>query len=206
MKIIDCTQGSAEWHRLRQHRLTASRLDVILNGTPLAWSRLAKEMHARKSAPIHAKAIAWGNEHEPQARATYTLQTGRAVRKVGFIVGTDARYGCSPDGLLGRYGMVEIKCPYNPDRHEATWRSKQVPTEYVPQVQGGLWIAERRWCDYVSFDPRVLGKNRIVVVRVERDDAFIARIAERCAVFWQLYVSRKDPAVHLAKLAPRKLF
>ncbi len=95
---------------------------------------------------------------------------GVTVQQVGFVE-RDENVGCSPDGFVGDDGMVEIKCPKTTTHLETIFKDK-VQTCYTAQIQGNLWVCERKWCDYVSFDPR-MKSNKGHCVRVERDDSYI---------------------------------
>jgi hypothetical protein len=93
----------------------------------------------------------------------------------------DEWIGCSPDGLVGKPGLLEIKCPLS-STHIETIISGKMPTKHVPQVQGLLWITERQWCDFVSYDPRVLSQP-MFRVRVERDKEYFKKLAGEIGVF-----------------------
>ena len=46
-----------------------------------------------------------------------------------------------------------------------------------------LACAERAWCDFVSYDPRLPDELRLFVVRVERDDAMIETLEAEVVAF-----------------------
>lgn len=114
---------------------------------------------------------------------------------------TEPHIGCSPDGIIGDEGLGEIKCYYNGAKWIAAKRKLDaierrmadvsrtpavekmraevlLPPEHKPQVQGQLWVSERKWCAFCVFDPRVAasGLDRLLVVKVERDDEYIDNI------------------------------
>ena len=89
--------------------------------------------------------------------------------------------GCSPDGLLGDDGVLEIKCPDNPEKHLEAIRSGAHAKEYHLQVQHQLWVTGRKWADVVSYDPRFPEALQIAVTRVERDEETITKLAEAVA-------------------------
>ena len=115
----------------------------------------------------------WGIEQEPAARAAYEAARGVFVEEVGFIPHpTIEMAGASPDGLV-EGGMVEIKCPDSKTALEC-WLSKNpVESKYFAQMQWQMRCADRPWCDYVVFDPRMPLKAQLLVVRVNRDDRWI---------------------------------
>jgi hypothetical protein len=83
--------------------------------------------------------------------------------------------GASPDGLVRADGMVEVKCP-NTATHIDTLLGQAVPAKYITQMQWQMACAERAWCDFVSFDPRMPESMRLFVSRVRRDDNLITEL------------------------------
>ena len=79
--------------------------------------------------------------------------------------------------------MIEIKCPYNSVNHVRTILSKEVPSEYIYQVQGQMWVLNKDWCDFVSYDPRMPESHRMIIIRVERDDEKIEALSELIEIF-----------------------
>lgn len=181
MKIINVTQGSGEWLRARAGVITASEFDSLM--TPL-WKKREGEMPQnyilRKIAercmglPL-SDASGWAleqgaileSEAIPWLEFTYNL----SVQRVGFITTDDSLIGCSPDGLLGEDGGLEIKCP-QPVAHLKYLLAGGLPREHVAQVHGSMYVTGRRWWKFVSYSRQFPP----VVVTVERDEAIIAKI------------------------------
>ena len=92
-----------------------------------------------------------GNLDEPLARDLYS-QTWEEARKVGFMVRDDWGFGIgySPDGLVGEDGLIECKSRA-PKKHLATILADEVPPENMAQIQCGLLVSGRSWCDYLSY-------------------------------------------------------
>jgi putative phage-type endonuclease len=185
--IRDVEQGTAEWLALRAGRVTASRFgDVLAKGQgkvrrAYLLQLLAERLTGAPQPTYQNDAMAWGTEMEPRARASYELLTGREVEQVAMVI-RDDDVGCSPDGLVGADGAIEIKCP-NTTTHLETVLSKTLPATYKPQVQGVLWVSGRSWLDFVSFDPRLPESAQIEVIRVERDEDYIARLESEVSAF-----------------------
>lgn len=162
MRIIDCVQGSDEWHSWR-NRPTASEFSKFITPDTGTYSAQATAYAAKIVAkrlgvyvePPPSFWMEWGTEQEPNARHAYQIETGRKVREVGFVLPdkTDT-YGGSPDGLVGDDGMIEIKCP-KPETLLAYHAEGVFPVEYRPQVQGLLLITGRKWCDFYAFHPEL---------------------------------------------------
>ncbi len=108
---------------------------------------------------------------------------GVPVIEAPFIKHSSVEWvGCSPDGFIELDGLVEIKCPES-TTHVEWMQSGTWPAEHYPQMQGQMWVTGRQWCDFVSFDPRMPEKLRLYVVRVNRDDGYISKLADEVAVF-----------------------
>lgn len=196
-------QGSPEWLAARRGRFTASRFkDLVTAGTGQAKQNRAKtgpsdtaQKYIRQVAgeiltsttaeSYEGKAMWWGSEWEEDARICYGDLNNVAVEEVGFVQHEhEPRVGSSPDGLVGDPGTIEIKCPHTTAQH-LLHLLDGVPTEHLPQIQGNLWVLNRYWCDFVSYDSRITFPNSLpvalVVIRVERDDEYIENL--EAAVF-----------------------
>jgi putative phage-type endonuclease len=187
----EITQGTPEWFAERLGRVTASRLADVLAKTKTGYSasranymtQLVLERITKTRAESYSNAaMQWGNEQEPFARAAYEAHTGQMVEEVGFIQHPDIEdAGASPDGLVGDDGMVEIKCPSSSTALECWLIHAQggnpVDAKYYAQMQFQMRCANRSWCDYVVFDPRMPAKAQLFVFRVQRNAEFL-KIAE----------------------------
>lgn len=193
MRIIhDCLQGSDEWLNMRLGKVTASRFkDVMTNGKGGKPSKtaesymieLAIETITGKSLPFFENdAMRHGTETEPQARAMYELISGNEVSEVAFIEHSDF-VGVSPDGLVGNDGLLEIKCPTTKVQVERYLSGVGLPGDYKWQVMGQIWVAEREWCDFVSFDDRIDTAAQYICTRVYRDEKEIKDLSERVDAF-----------------------
>ena len=176
MKIINCVQGTPEWFQARCGIPSASNFDKIITTksepSKQAEKYLYKLAGERVSKTIEESyqngAMLRGTEMEDEARKLYELVTDNVVEKVGFCVTDDDRAGCSPDGLIGTDGGMEIKCP-NMATHVGYLIDGKLPTDYFQQVQGGLYVTGRKWWDFVSYFPAI----KPFIIRVERDEKFI---------------------------------
>jgi hypothetical protein len=118
-----------------------------------------------------------GTELEPEARAMYELMHSVDVEEVGFILDDSGEFGCSPDGLIGEDGGVEFKCPAL--KNHKAWSKKGVcPSKHYAQVQGCMYITDREWWDFMSYHP----DEDPFIVRVERNDEFIDKLAEQISL------------------------
>jgi putative phage-type endonuclease len=179
-------QHSAEWFAARLGKVTASRIADVVAKTKSGYgasranyrAQLVVERLTGVAAESYTNAaMQHGTDTEPQARAAYEWLADRSVVEVGFIEHpTIAMSGCSPDGLVGSDGLVEIKCP-STATHIETLLSETIPDKYVKQMQWQMACAGRQWCDFVSFDPRVPDKMRTFIKRVPRDDVLLDELS-----------------------------
>lgn len=182
----DHAQRTDGWRRDRAGKITASRFaDVLAKGAKgqplqarttylyqLANERLSGEPLAEKSAA----ALSWGKDVEDYARQAYELETGEFVETADFILHPEHDFiGCSPDGLVQADGGLEMKCPFVEINHLETLH-KGMPDKHIGQVQGCMFVTGRKWWDFVSYDPRQAAPYRLYIQRIERDEAFIAKL------------------------------
>lgn len=175
-------QGTIEWHMQRLGKVTASRIaDVLSKGkSGESASRknyrtelLVQRLTGLPGESFTSAAMEWGTQTEPMARIAYEAEMGIFVNQVAFLDHpTIANYGCSPDGLVDKDGLIEIKCP-NSSTHIDYLLDDKPPAKYVPQMQCQMAVTGRQWCDFVSFDPRLPDDLRLFVVRLERDQEYI---------------------------------
>ncbi len=186
-------QRSAEWMAARAGKFTASRASALMakirSGKP-AKSReelivtLAVERITGACVETYSNAaMQRGVELEAEARDAYVFETGQAVDEVAFIEFDGLpNTGCSPDGLISKDGMVEIKCPASMAKHADAIRKASHAQEYRWQLQHQLLCAERDWVDIVSYDPRFPAGMQLAIHRVERDNGMLEELAEAIEV------------------------
>jgi hypothetical protein len=183
--MMGAPQGTQEWRIERAGHATASCFAKVLakikSGEAAERRRYRTQLVVERltGVPVDGytnAAIQWGIDHEAEARAAYSAHTGELVEQQPFTKHpTLAWCGCSPDGFVGDAGMVQFKCPETAT-HIGYLLAGVLPTDYVAQVQGELWVAGREWSDFVSFDPRLPANLRMFVVRVPRDDEYIVKV------------------------------
>ena len=178
----DCMeQRTEEWFAARLGKVTASRVADVLakikSGESASRKNYKMELVVQRltnkvGESFTNAAMEWGTEQEPFARMAYEAHTGTFVKEEGFVDHpTIEGFGCSPDGIVGE-GLIEIKCP-NTANHIETVLENKVPSKYIPQMQCQMACTGAKWCDFVSFDPRVPEDLQLFVVRVERDQEYI---------------------------------
>jgi putative phage-type endonuclease len=189
--LVNAEQRSDEWFKARLGKATASRFNDVMARTRNGYGAQRKNYMAelvtqRLTGNIPetftSAAMQWGTDNEPLARLAYQLETGNEATETGFWVHEIIPAGASPDGFVNDNGLLEIKCP-NSATHLETLQKKELPYQYKAQVQGQLWITEKEWCDFVSFDPRLPENAQMIVIRVERDEDYIKQLEDELVTF-----------------------
>lgn len=170
---MNLLQRHEDWVADRVGKITASRVKGIdakpqkgkaLNSTMLTL--LVERLTGEVEGMYINAAMQWGIDHEPDAIASYENITGNFVVGCGLINHPKIPMsGASPDGLIGSYGLLEVKCP-NTTTHLNTILTNTVPDEYIPQITWQMACTKRFWCDFVSYDPRMPEPMQTVIVRV----------------------------------------
>lgn len=120
-----------------------------------------------------------GIDLEKDARVMYEFDEGLKVIEVGLVFKDDSKtVSCSPDGLvIGDDGKfirgLEIKCPLLSTHVEYLVDAK-LPTKYVQQVQGSMYVTGLDEWDFLSYYPGM----PIFRVRVLKDQAFHDKLAQ----------------------------
>lgn len=186
LQIIECEQGTPEWHAARLGIPTASMFATVMasgkgGGPSLTRAKYMRELVGERitgAAPegftsIHMER---GKTMEAEARDLYAFVHDEPLTQVGFIRNGDK--GCSPDSLAGKKGMVEVKTAL-PHILIETLLADRPPPEHIPQCQGNLWVAEREWIDLIVYWP----KMPLFVKRIFRDEAYIANMSKAVSGF-----------------------
>ena len=170
------------WWAARLGKVTASRVADVIAKTKTGFGAgranymadlVVERLTGQKASSFTNAAMEWGTEQEPYARAAYAAKTGILVEEVGFIDHpTVAMSGASPDGFAEE-GLIEVKCP-NTATHLEYVLAELPPLKYFTQMQWQMACTGRPWCDFVSFDPRLPERLQLLVIRVPRDDDYIA--------------------------------
>jgi putative phage-type endonuclease len=185
-------QRTEEWFKARLGKVTASKVADVLAKTKTGVSAsranylsdlVVERLTGQQAEFYQNDAMQWGTDTEPQARMAYEAHKKVLVDEEGFIDHPSiTNFGCSPDGLIGTDGLIEIKCP-NSKTHIDNLLSGKTPSKYIPQMQTQMAITGRQYCDFVSFDPRLPEDLQLFIVRVDRDNEYIAKLEEEVVVF-----------------------
>ena len=188
---MENTQGTDSWFEARLGKVTASRVADVLATIKTGESASRKNyrmelvcqrLTGQREEGFTNSHMERGIELEPLARAAYEFKQGVTVTEVGFIDHPSIEMsGASPDGLVDD-GLVEIKCP-TPGNHVDTLISGKAPSKYISQMQWQMACTGAKWCDFVSYCPALGDNLALFVVRVDRDDEYIAETENAVKLF-----------------------
>lgn len=128
-----------------------------------------------------------GHELEDAARWRYEAKSLAAhVTQSGLCVDDSGVFAYSSDGLVGDDGLIEIKCPIDSTKIRKMWQTGDT-SEYDCQMQGGMWLTGRKWCDFIMYAPDLASCGAdMYVKRIERNDEFIDAMVLKLARFAEL--------------------
>ena len=180
---MNTLQRSDDWHAQRCGKVTASRIkDMGAKPTKgkqynaLTLTILSERITGVQEESKPNTLMQWGIDQEPFAVIAYENETGAFVLDVGLVDHPAIKMsGASPDGLVGKEGQLEIKCP-STTTHLNTILAQEVPAEHIPQITWQLACTRREWCDFVSYDPRLPEHLQLFIKRVFAKDLDIAGV------------------------------
>lgn len=189
--IMTSTQRTEEWYAARLGYLSASKFkeatSFLKTGADTAdrlnlkIEILTERLTRVRQESYVTKDMQRGIDLEPAALEQYKAIYDGPVSTTGFVKHASIDWlGCSPDGLAGDDGLVEIKVP-KPTTYVSWCINNDIPEKHLPQLQCQLAVTQRNWVDFVAYCPEMPEPYRLFVRRLWRDDAAI-RSAEQLAV------------------------
>lgn len=210
MIVLECQQGTHEWHEHRRGVPTASRFSSIVTPSKFTYAAAAQTYICELIAEVYnpgygmhdefaSRAMRAGIFREPEARRYYEFANDIECQEVGFCLTDDKRFGASPDALIGEDGGIEIKSPQH--HTQVKWlRAGEVPSEHIMQVLGCLLVTGREWWDFLSYAPPLPN----LLVRVERGSR-IDMLREYLNKFWEEYQAALAKVKSLHEPEPTKV-
>lgn len=181
-------QGSPEWVQSRLGIPTSSQFERIITSKTLKVSAQSagyrNELLAEYylGVPVSNAGSGFmdrGTDLEREAYGWYEMDRDVDVDRVGFCLTDGGHVGCSPDGLIGSDGYLELKCPSATVHIGYLLDPSRLYDTYRHQVQGGLWVTGRQWVDLVSYHPTLPP----VVTRHEVDEEYHVPLGAALADF-----------------------
>lgn len=197
---------SPEWFKNRQGNFTGSEVwklmteprskkdDLSKTAETYILEKVWEKLSGEVKQGINNYATEFGNENEPIAKKFYQSVTGNEIKESLMLYSNDIEgLTGSPDGLVCEDGLIEIKCPFNGANHlrhcfitnEETLLS-EVP-EYYYQMQCYMLLSGRNWCDFVSFDPRIISDLGLFIFRLNRNEEVIEKMKAKVIIARNLF-------------------
>lgn len=189
MKIIDCEQGSKEWHEERAGVITASMLQEVRkrlkSGANKGGFSKAAEQYAFRLAfervagtPLDdtyvTEYMRRGNRLEEAARVVHEARINDLIESVGMVKSDCGNYGASADGFIGTKGGAEYKCFVSPEKMMPIMLEGDL-ADIQDQMQMNMWLSNRDWWHFGLYCPHLESIGRdLLLIKVERDEEYIA--------------------------------
>ena len=190
MIIHDVKQGSEAWHSLRAGKPTSSVFSKLITSAGVESKQIEEYAIDLAIELLNGEAIQdftgnkhtrRGHEYEPEACADYEMSNQVAVDHVGFITDSLQRYGCSPDGLVGKDGGLEIKCKSDKEHYKMLKKydiDGATPASHIAQPQGCMFVTKRKWWDLHLYHP----KMRSVTIRQYPDLLYFKTVRKQLRI------------------------
>ena len=176
MKIHNFEQRTEDWYNIRKGKMTASNAETIIaNGKGLEtyiYNLMAEYYSsAEKENYINAD-MQRGIDLEPEAKIEFQFYTGLDIKEVGCVE-LNEYILASPDGLIGDDGLIEIKCP-NDSIYFKLLLSNNIKPEYIAQMQMQMYVTDRQYCYFVSYNPNF--EKSLYIKKITRDEEMIDKL------------------------------
>ena len=192
-----------EWYRARIGKFTASNFPDLMSkpaDKTASISKSALNCIEKAAAQLYynryherpdSDATRWGLNHESRAIQVFSERMNMQTIDIGYIEHpTIDSVGATPDVRIidpiqpDKLIIAQIKCPYNPGNHKDyrdkicdTDSLKKKKSEYYWQIQGEIWVTNADHSYFVSFDPRLIGRDECLhFVKIYRDENTINQI------------------------------
>lgn len=226
IRFHDCQQGTIEWFNARLGLITASEMKFLLTPTlkpannektrSHLWELLAQRISGYVEETFEGWDILRGREDEIEARIRYS-NAYAPVEECGFITNDEWGFtlGYSPDGLVGEDGLIEAKSRKQKFQAQTMVEyaaMDTIPPEFMAQVQTGLLVSGRKWCDFVSYS----GGMPMITTRVEPDPDIQEAILKAAADFeaelarkrkiWDAMLASNARLLPTERSAPKEMY
>lgn len=181
----------------RKGRLTASVFAAAIGLNPyMSRQALYRQLTGIDPPFTGNEATEWGSEHEQDAIDQYEAEFGVILEHTGdrqaFLIHRDHDFlGCTPDGFIGQK-IVEAKCPYSMRLYD------DVPSYYMPQVQGQIEITGASNCHFICWTP-----DEFAVWNVPRNDEYISEMMPLLVNFYNTWKAGNEPKRSKKPLLPK---
>lgn len=194
-------QRSKEWFQARKGKLTGSNVGAALGLDPYRTPddlirQMVREYHGAESEFTGNVATEYGTLHEPLAVMDYEMLSGNSVEDCWFIVSPFHEWlGASPDGLIDRDGLLEVKCPFglrNKKDADLVFKTAKDQPHYYAQMQIEMYCAQRIWCDFYQWSENGSAKEQVLL-----SEEWLDKYIPELEAFYNRYLSELDNPAHL---------
>lgn len=174
-------QRSDEWFKIRELKMTASHAQAIGSAGKGLYSYVIKMMSeffsSGETERYKSEDMERGNELEELAVMAYEVENNIEIEKVGFVE-LEEFVGCSPDGLVGEDGLIEVKSINDNDFYRLYHsETRKIPsTSHIWQCQMQLLVTGRKWVDLVYFNPNY--EYNLIVFRIKPEEYYQDKLEE----------------------------
>lgn len=191
-----CFTGSEVWKLMTEPRTKADKEAGNLSETANTYilEKVWEKLSGLTKSGVDNFATEWGNDNEPKAVHFYEKLTGNKCEHAPCCFNPDV-IGLSgtPDRKVNGDGLIEVKCPFNGANHlkhcfiTSDEYFKSEHKEYYWQIQCYLFLTDREWCDFVSFDPRVNSDFGMFIYRLKKNEQDIKEMVEKVTKARELF-------------------
>jgi hypothetical protein len=178
--------GTDEWYAARLGKVTASRGACLLvngrgphglgEGALTYAGEIVRGMMGIPPDEYTTPEMAEGVRREEESIEAYEAQTFRITDPGEFLLIPGTIIGATPDAfVVGESGLVQAKNP-SPKAHMETLLSRELPSKYRVQVQWEMMVADRNWCDFISYNPAFPDQHKLVIIREMHDRKFTSEV------------------------------
>lgn len=195
--IVTDTTGMThqEWLEARRDGIGGSDAATVcgLNPWQSAFGLWIDKTSPAPEADDAGEAATWGTLLEPVVRDEVARREALSILECPFLLAHPERawQQANIDGLIPGpegTGIYEGKTAHT--FLAGDWDDDQIPARYIIQVQHYLSVTGWDW----ALVACLVGGQRLIIRRLERDDDLIGHLAAIEADFWDAVVSRTPPA------------
>ena len=206
-------QGSDIWVSLRAGLLTASEMHLIVTPTlKIAdndktrihlYELMAQRITGHVEPQYVSDDMLRGINDEVKAKIIYSEKYSTVV-ETGFVTNDFLGFpiGFSPDGLIDDDGLIECKSRRQKFQVQ-TIANNEMPKDYLIQVQTGLMVTDRSYCDFVSYCgglplfvqriyADVLIQKAIIEAAISFEDKLQEKLAEYQKIASTLFMTERE--------------
>ena len=220
VEVINCQQGSREWHDARTGVITASMFGTIMDKAKTGankggWKKAAYDYAFRLAVErisgepldegFQTWAMARGHELEPEARSLHELRIDSEIVQAGFVKTADGKFGASADGLIGDTEGCEYKAFIAPEKIRSIILDGDIE-DYLPQCHGGLWLTGRKRWHFGLYCPALREcRQELTIYTIERDEDYIASMEQDLLAFDGLVEKYRERLLKKGGLEPAEI-